>query len=649
MKGKYLESFEYDINHSPVGITIQTHYELLEEIYRSEQSIVTKIHSKKDQTIYVLKAIKKKAEYSFEREHVKQLNIPGINKLRDSFESDSYVYLIEDFVEGINLDQYVKQKGILEEIEARRIVLEIAYALEKLHQFNASKYVFRDLKPSNIMIKPNGDVVLIDIITIREVKDNQTQDTFLIGSKGYTAPESYGFMQTTERSDIYSLGATLFYMLTSSQPSNITSFAAYFKSDTKIKQYLKDIIVKATAFNPDDRFENVKQFANSIENSKISKPRGRLILSITLSTLLIILFALYRFLNQPFDVEAIKTVEDIQIENLYLIEKGMEFELYDTHIIKITFDRSQLPEEVKAFEYITVGTSGYPYQKEGINAEIYEGLVNGTGFQMYNEAGFNSVLEDRNCLYLALYNAEKEPVAYYYNNDIRKGLEVVVMRKNSEFVEVADGVSFEYHSDYAVFKADQTKVPKFAKVSIWSNPNPFNEGDLAYIQNMISMGEAMQTYTPKGVEVGYGEEKSYVGLYWLVYLLDDESRIIHEYRVEGQATMSTLMQQEDKKVELQDGVYLEVFNTYASIKIDGEKSPDAQKISIWGNENDFSEAELNNIRDMIGNGESLHIYTETGVETGFGSVGTFDGQNWILFIVDEENRILKEYRIDKTE
>jgi len=186
MKSKYLESFEYDIHNSVAGQDIQIKYDVLEEIYRSEQSILNKITEKQTGSNYVLKGIRKKEGFSFEVDMIKRITSPLINKIIESYESEQYIYLVEEFVEGMNLEQYVRKHGVLDEKEAKRVILQVAKALNDLHSHKDSRYVFRDLKPSNIMIKPNGDILLIDVITIREVKENQTQDTFLIGSKGYT-------------------------------------------------------------------------------------------------------------------------------------------------------------------------------------------------------------------------------------------------------------------------------------------------------------------------------------------------------------------------------------------------------------------------------------------------------------------------------
>jgi serine/threonine-protein kinase len=272
MESLYYESYEYDINNSIAGDQIQKKYEILEEIYRSNQSVLNKAICKDTGYIFVLKGIRKKEGFTFEVDHIKQIESPVINKVIESYESEKFIFLIMNYVEGTNLEEFIKKYGVLDDEKLKTIAYQIALALEELHLHQGSKYVFRDLKPSNIMMKPDGTIVLIDVITIREVKENQTQDTFLIGSKGYTAPEAYGFMQTTQQSDIYSFGATYFYMLTGVQPGNIHSFKETLKERNDLLTHHKSIIYKATAFNPKDRYKDVIELKKALVYQGSRKP-----------------------------------------------------------------------------------------------------------------------------------------------------------------------------------------------------------------------------------------------------------------------------------------------------------------------------------------------------------------------------------------
>src|SRR5581483_8841582 len=95
--------------------------------------------------------------------------------------------------------------------------LQLCDVLGYLHRRNPP-IIFRDVKPSNVMVNANGQIFLIDFGIARFFKEGQQQDTMLLGSPGYAAPEQHGLSQTNPRTDIYGLGATLHYCLTGRDP-----------------------------------------------------------------------------------------------------------------------------------------------------------------------------------------------------------------------------------------------------------------------------------------------------------------------------------------------------------------------------------------------------------------------------------------------
>lgn len=100
--------------------------------------------------------------------------------------------------------------------ETRQYGIEICQALRWIHK---NRMVYRDLKPSNVIITNSGHAVLIDPGTIRMYKAIQSKDTVIIGTPGYAAPEQFGFHQTDQRADIYALGVLLNNMLTCAMPN----------------------------------------------------------------------------------------------------------------------------------------------------------------------------------------------------------------------------------------------------------------------------------------------------------------------------------------------------------------------------------------------------------------------------------------------
>src|SRR5579885_457847 len=141
-------------------------------------------------------------------------------RIYDHFEENERWYLVMDSIEGETLAEHFKKSrdGSLPLVMTMRITLQLCEVLDYLHT-RQPPIIFRDLKPSNVILTPEGDVFLVDFGIARHFKPGQTKDTIAFGSPGYAAPEQYGKAQTTPRSDTFSLGAVLHQMLTGSDPS----------------------------------------------------------------------------------------------------------------------------------------------------------------------------------------------------------------------------------------------------------------------------------------------------------------------------------------------------------------------------------------------------------------------------------------------
>jgi len=149
------------------------------------------------------------------------LHHPNLPHIYDHFKENNHWYLIMDFIEGETLDDYLK-KAPGKKLPVKE-VLDIGITLCKvLHYLHTQPQpvIFRDLKPVNIMLAPNGHLYLIDFGIARYFKPGQAKDTIPFGSQGYAPPEQYSSSptQTTPRSDIYALGATLHQMITANDP-----------------------------------------------------------------------------------------------------------------------------------------------------------------------------------------------------------------------------------------------------------------------------------------------------------------------------------------------------------------------------------------------------------------------------------------------
>lgn len=165
-------------------------------------------------------------------------------RIYEHFEEEERWYLVMDYIEGETLeDHFAKSRdGRLPQIMALKIALQLCDVLDYLHT-RQPPIIFRDLKPANIILTPEGNLFLIDFGIARHFKPGQAKDTSAFGSPGYAAPEQYGKAQTTPRADIYSLGAILHQMLSGSDPSlSPFRFAPLHGQDPALQQLVAQML-----------------------------------------------------------------------------------------------------------------------------------------------------------------------------------------------------------------------------------------------------------------------------------------------------------------------------------------------------------------------------------------------------------------------
>ena len=175
---------------------------------------------------------------------LKSIKNKNLIKVLECFRDEDKTIEIEEDVNGKRLDDYFREKkATLEQVVDVGIAL--CEGLAPMHKLNL---VHRDIQPKNIIITNEGSLKIIDFDISRKENENATHDTTLLGTVGYAAPEQYGFAQTTNRSDIYSIGAVL---------KELSSFSE-----------LDKIIAKCMEMDPANRYENVEQLENELEKVK---------------------------------------------------------------------------------------------------------------------------------------------------------------------------------------------------------------------------------------------------------------------------------------------------------------------------------------------------------------------------------------------
>ena len=193
------------------------------------------------------------------------LDHTNLPKVMDFFTEGGNQYLVMEFVQGMTLEQELESAGgPLQERKVLGWADQLCDVLEYLHAQKPT-IVFRDLKPGNIMVQPNGRIKLIDFGIARHFKPGQSKDTHAFGTPGYSPPEQHGKGQTDARSDVYALGATLHHLLTGLDPDiSPFHFDPTRRLNPAISASVGQAIDRAAQMKVDERWQTMKSFHRAL-------------------------------------------------------------------------------------------------------------------------------------------------------------------------------------------------------------------------------------------------------------------------------------------------------------------------------------------------------------------------------------------------
>ncbi len=200
-----------------------------------------------------------------EADLLSRLDHPGIVDIVDIEKTEDYVYVVMDHVEGQSLDKVVREQGPQSEEDVQRWMLQICDAVGYLHR-QSPPVIYRDMKPNNIMLHPDGYVKLIDLGVAREYKDEARKDTIAFGTAGYAAPEQYGKAQTDARADIYGIGATMWHLLGGEAPPVEFPLPNVREKNERVGEGFADVIIpQCTQLERDARYQTCEELAADLE------------------------------------------------------------------------------------------------------------------------------------------------------------------------------------------------------------------------------------------------------------------------------------------------------------------------------------------------------------------------------------------------
>ncbi len=259
-----------------IGSVIDGKYKILNEIGHGGMSNVYLAINERANKPWAVKEVRKSLDRDFrllrqslimETDLLKKLKHPNLPSIIDVIDSDENFLIVMDYIEGNTLERLLSEEGAQPQEQVADWALQLCDVLDYLHT-RPSPVIYRDMKPSNVMLKSDGSVVLIDFGTAREFKERNAADTCCLGTNGYAAPEQFGGMgQTDARTDIYCLGATMYHLVTGHNPSE-PPYELYpiTKWNPGLSTGLERIIQKCTQKNPNDRYQNVKELQYDLEH-----------------------------------------------------------------------------------------------------------------------------------------------------------------------------------------------------------------------------------------------------------------------------------------------------------------------------------------------------------------------------------------------
>ena len=233
-------------------------------------------------------------------------------------EDDNKTFVVEEFFSGENLSA-----KILTESQAKNFILQLCDGLKILHELGI---IHRDIKPSNLILQ--GDKIkLIDFDAARIFSADKSEDTNFLGTKGYAAPEQFGFAQTDLRSDIFSLGKTFQKLL-----------------GKNLRGDLKKILQKCTEIDPANRFQNVDELKFALLEKKSANYKKNITAILILSAIFIFIFqtsAVEENFSQPVEEE--KNIPEVVDKKISEVKQENNFKFPE---IKIPELEKNLPVEV---------------------------------------------------------------------------------------------------------------------------------------------------------------------------------------------------------------------------------------------------------------------------------------------------------------
>lgn len=351
-----------------IGSLLDGKYKILNKIGQGGMSIVYLAMNEKANKQWAVKEMRKEKNRNYEvmkqsliteTNLLKELKHPYLPSIADIIENDDTIIIVMDYIEGRPLSDILLEEGTIEEDKVVEYAIQLCDVLDYLHSQNPP-IIYRDLKPANIMLKPDGKITLIDFGTARKYNYDSVSDTTCLGTIGYAAPEQFAgetLRQTDARTDIYNLGATMYHLLTGVNPSE-PPYELYpiRRWDERLSNGLEKIILRATRKDPEKRFNDCKEMSyalqhfRDLDDSYIATQKKKILL---FAASLILSFS---FFSMAIVVNGMEKREISKVYNNYLSEAALKIasdggeNAVDANVLKLFQDAINIsPQSTEAY------------------------------------------------------------------------------------------------------------------------------------------------------------------------------------------------------------------------------------------------------------------------------------------------------------
>lgn len=251
-----------------IGSVIEGKYKILDVIGKGGMSTVYLALNERANKPWAVKEVRKKDYDSFqvdkkEIQMMRKLRHPHLPSIIDVIEGDGTLLIVMDYIEGRSLEDILSEYGRQPQEMVIGWAKQLCGVLSYLHSRKPA-VIYRDMKPANVMLKPDGNVVLIDFGAAREYCPGNHGDTVSLGTRGYAAPEQYTETEQSDaRTDIYGLGVMLFQLLTGESPYRLRPVREYVP---ELSAGLETVIQRCTKPRKEERYQSCEELLYALEH-----------------------------------------------------------------------------------------------------------------------------------------------------------------------------------------------------------------------------------------------------------------------------------------------------------------------------------------------------------------------------------------------